>query len=270
MLREPVVIYVFSGSGNTHAVAGRVAGTLLDGGIAAQLRPLERSDPGDTLFAGTVGLAFPVALLSTYPFVWEFAENLADGRGRGIFMIDTLAGFSGGIVGPMRRVVSARGYRPVGAVEIRMPSNYARTERENSRDDALRRRGLKKASAFARNLAAGRTSWRSVPLLPEFVKRLGHNPQSRAWKFLRGKYPLAVDVERCSRCGLCAEVCPVSNITMETFPRFGEGCLFCQRCIALCPREAIGVKGRSFVPCRGSSREKMLELAGASRGTGKY
>ena len=129
MLREPVVIYVFSGSGNTHAVAGRVTGTLLDEGIAAQLRPLERSDPGDTLFAGTVGLAFPVALLSTYPFVWEFAENLADGRGRGIFMIDTLSGLSGGIVGPMRRVVSARGYRPVGAVEIRMPSNYARTER---------------------------------------------------------------------------------------------------------------------------------------------
>jgi len=77
-------------------------------------------------------------------------------------------------------------------------------------------------------------------------------------------------VEKCIRCGLCAEVCLVANITMETFPRVVEGCFFCQRCVSLCPREAIGVKGRSFVPCRGSSREKMLELAGASRGTRKY
>ncbi len=69
---------------------------------------LERSDPGDTFSAGTVGLAFPVALFSTYPFVWEFAENLAPGRGKEIFMVDTLAGFSGGVVGLMKRVVSAR------------------------------------------------------------------------------------------------------------------------------------------------------------------
>jgi ferredoxin len=264
LLREPVVLYLFSGSGNTHAVAGRVVKTLLEEGIAAQLRPLERSDPGYTIPAGTVGLAFPVALFSTYPFVWEFAENLAPGRGKGIFMVDTLAGFSGGVVGPMKRVVSARGYHPVGAVEIRMPSNYARTEQEGPKDDRLRRRGLKKAAAFARNLVAGRTSWRSIPLLPELIKRLGRSPQGRAWAALRGKYPLSVDVEKCARCGLCAEVCPVSNITMEAFPRFGEGCLFCQRCVSLCPREAIGVKGRPFVPYRGSPRREMLELAGVS------
>ena len=265
MLVEPVVLYLFSGSGNTYAVARRIVKTLLEEGVAAHLRPLERSDPGGTLPAGTVGLAFPVALFSTYPFVWEFAENLAPGRGKGIFMVDTLAGFSGGVVGPMKRVVSARGYHPIGAVEIRMPSNYARTERERPRDDRLRRRGLKRADAFAKNLAAGRTSWRSIPLLPELIKRLGRNSQGRAWEALRGKYPLSVDVEKCIRCGLCAEVCPVSNITMETFPRFGEGCFFCQRCVSLCPREAIGVRGRPFVPYRGSSRRAMLELVGLDR-----
>lgn len=261
VLKEPVLIYVFSGSGNTLSLAERVADVLLEDGIAAQLRPLERSDPGDTRRAGTIGLAFPVAMFSTYPFVWDFVENLPDGHNKDIFMLDTLAGFSGGIVGPLKRAVSTRGYCPIGATEIRMPSNYARTDREKPEDGRLRSRGRGKAASFAKDLASGRASWPSIPLLPDLVKRLGRDPRSSAWRAMRRKFPLSVDVQKCSRCGLCSKVCPVGNIIMEAFPGFGDSCLFCQRCISLCPGEAIGVRGRSFVPYRGADLEKMLDMA---------
>lgn len=47
-------------------------------------------------------MGFPVAVLSTYPFVWNFITSLASAFGTEIFMVDTLGGFSGGIVGPVR------------------------------------------------------------------------------------------------------------------------------------------------------------------------
>ncbi len=142
-----------------------------------------------------------------------------------------------------------------------MPTNYARTEREGPKDDRLRRRGLKRADAFARKLAAaGRTSWRSIPLLPEFVKGLGRGPRAGPGRLSAGS-TLSRSMWKSARgAAFAPEVCPVSNITMETFPRFGVGCLFCQRCVSLCPREAIGVRGRSpLCPTGGSNRREMLE-----------
>ncbi|HOI81438.1 MAG TPA: hypothetical protein PLP89_09520 [Synergistales bacterium] len=119
-------------------------------------------------------------MFSTYPFVWDFVENLPDGNNKDIFMLDTLAGLSGGIVGPLKKAVSARGYCPTGATEIRMPSNYARTDHEKPEDERLRSKGREKAASFAKDLASVRASWPSIPLLPDLVKRVGRDPRSAA------------------------------------------------------------------------------------------
>ncbi|MHA1112848.1 MAG: EFR1 family ferrodoxin, partial [Promethearchaeota archaeon] len=46
--------------------------------------------------------------------------------------------------------------------------------------------------------------------------------------------------ENCTRCGLCATVCPVNNITLTADGvGFGDKCILCLRCIHQCPVEAI-------------------------------
>ncbi|MDO9509293.1 MAG: EFR1 family ferrodoxin [Thermovirgaceae bacterium] len=262
MLREPVIIYVFSGSGNTWTVAREIADVFLDGGVSTELRPLERSAPEDSAKAGTLGLAFPVAMFTAYPFVWKFIEALPDGRGKRIFMVDTLAGFSGGIVGPLKRALSQKGYRPIGAKEIRMPSNYSRKEPEGEKDAQIRAKGLKKAASFARDLISGSASWRSIPILSDIIKEMGYRSSGAAWRSARKKFPLATDGEKCSRCGLCEQLCPVGNITMSGLPVFGDTCVFCQRCISFCPGNAISVVGKPFVPYRGMEPAALLEFLG--------
>ncbi|HPD96867.1 MAG TPA: EFR1 family ferrodoxin [Synergistales bacterium] len=262
MLKEPVIIYVFSGSGNTWTVARKMADELLECGVATELRPLRREGPGDISRAGTLGIAFPVAMFTAYPFVWEFVGNLPDGKGMDVFMVDTLAGFSGGVVGPMRDAVSAKGFRPIGAKEVRMPSNYARTDPGGEKDNENRTRGLNKAASYARDLFDGKTSWRRVPIVPDLVRAVGKNPDGSAWRSIRRKFPLEVNSEKCTRCGLCLKLCPVGNITMEEIPRFGKNCFFCQRCISFCPEEAISVSGKNYVPYRGMDKKTLLEFLG--------
>lgn len=262
MLREPVVIYVFTGSGNTWTVAREIADVLLDGGVSTELRPLEKSDPADSAKAGTLGLAFPIAMFTAYPLVWKFIEDLPPGNGRSVFMVDTLAGFSGGIVGPLKRVLLRKGYRPTGAKEVKMPSNYSRKEAEGEKDSHIRAKGLKQAASFARDLISGRSGWGSFPLFSDIIKGLGYNADSPAWRSIRKKFPLAADAEKCTRCGLCEKICPVGNIRMDDLPGFGDECLFCQRCLSFCPEEAISVIGRSFVPYRGMDPGILLKFLG--------
>lgn len=53
-----------------------------------------------------------------------------------------------------------------------------------------------------------------------------------------------IDQKKCTKCGLCTEVCPVDVYydSQETeFPKvtYGEDCFFCSACILECPQNAI-------------------------------
>ena len=52
-----------------------------------------------------------------------------------------------------------------------------------------------------------------------------------------------VDVEKCTGCGECVELCPVEAITLESEKAVidQENCTDCAACVAECPTEAISV-----------------------------
>lgn len=58
--------------------------------------------------------------------------------------------------------------------------------------------------------------------------------------FIRAAEP-ALDVDACTSCGLCAEVCPDEAISMETgLPVIGrELCMRCESCVRVCPTGAM-------------------------------
>lgn len=45
--------------------------------------------------------------------------------------------------------------------------------------------------------------------------------------------------ERCTRCGVCEEVCPVEAVSLAPDPVFHASCISCFNCVRLCPEEAI-------------------------------
>ena len=82
---RPIDIFGFSGTGNTLLVAREIAATLREAGVTVTLRLMERADPADVDPTHTIGLAFPVAVQTTYPLVFRFARALPLARGAAHF-----------------------------------------------------------------------------------------------------------------------------------------------------------------------------------------
>jgi len=72
-----------------------------------------------------------------------------------------------------------------------------------------------------------------VSILPYSVRLLGRLPE--------------VDVKKCTRCGLCLDLCPVKAIAMESVAKINYAkCVrcMCQLCVESCPANAIKKKSR--------------------------
>ncbi len=249
---ENIDLYYFSGTGNTLLVTKKMVETFKDNGIKANLLKIEDSNPQDVNLKHTIGLGFPVAELTTYEFVWNFIKALSPADGTNIFMVDTLAGVSGGIVGPLREIVKKKGYNPIGAQEIIMPPNIFYIQ-EKSVNKKKVEEGLLEAEKYALSIINGESKWGRVPLLSDMVYYTSIIGLKITHSDLNQKYfHLAFDVEKCNKCGQCVKLCPIDNISMEEgeFPVNLRECVYCLRCSSFCPKQAIttpfNYKGKTY------------------------
>jgi ferredoxin/flavodoxin len=253
MKMETVDFYFFSGTGNTLLVVKKMQETFQKNGIQVNLHKIEESNPEYVNVDHTIGLGFPIAELSTYNFVWKFIRALPDTNlNTEIFMVDTLGGFSGGIVGPVHEIVKKKGYTPIGAKEIVMPPNIFYIQDDETCHEKIQK-GLIKAGEYALDLINGKSKWGRVPVLSDAlyytsIASLKITESSLNQKLLR----LETDNEECRMCGICVKLCPVDNITMDegNYPEHGFNCEYCLRCTSLCPRGAISCpcnyKGKTY------------------------
>ena len=52
-----------------------------------------------------------------------------------------------------------------------------------------------------------------------------------------------IDLEKCTGCGTCTEVCPVEAITVNDKAKVDEEtCVDCGTCVEECPEEAISLE----------------------------
>ncbi len=65
----------------------------------------------------------------------------------------------------------------------------------------------------------------------------------------RDQGAIDLDRDRCSRCGVCRDVCPFGSVLLDPYPVIDDSCRLCGACIKACPEVALIL--REALPRRG-------------------
>lgn len=240
-----IKLYYFSGTGNTYLVAKKVK------------EEFERKDYNCTLEKmidvkevkfnkdDLIGLVFPVAIQSTFPVVWDFVYKLKKAYGQKVFMIDTLEAFSGGVVGPMKKILENKGYKCIGAIEIKMATNMAKKKTSKKYVENITAEALKTASQYVNDLIDGNTNWNRIPVLSDLMRSIS----SSRGIWTKTSKKISVNHEKCINCKICEKRCPVKAIEIKNnlVNIDYNKCISCVRCVNFCPANAFKLSGKTII-----------------------
>lgn len=214
-------------------------------GIEVGLFRIENTNPSLINPSHALCLAFPVAVQSTYRFIWDFFKGLPPTEGTEAFMVDTLHSYSGAMVGPLKKILTRKGYKTIGAKEIRMPSNLYPCRIDEASKNKKIEKGLNAAKAYAEDILCAKTRWKRIAFLSDLFYFIVS--RDWLWNFIAGiGKKFIVSRDTCTKCGLCSKLCPVGNIEMDEYPLFKDRCQQCMRCLMFYPSQAIKLPFKKF------------------------
>ena len=234
------VIYYFSGTGNSLAVAKKIAEALGDCTVVP-IASLKDTPGVITPAAERVGIVCPVYFSGLPLMVAKFAGRVNFSHCRYTFAVVTLGGSGGGpTLSQIDSLIEKCHGRGLDAgFFVKMPGNYILMYSSPS--------GKQKADLLAsadRQIAKiipviERCEHRDVPLAI-YSKLLHYVAYPWFTSHARNNAQKFTVTSACTSCGTCVKVCPADNIDLvEGRPVWKDRCEVCCGCIHLCPAGAI-------------------------------
>lgn len=238
------MIFYFSGTGNSKHVAQQLA-TMLNERLVAIGNAAISGTFSFTLAEGeSVGWVFPTYSWGPAPIAADFASKVQlNGYNARTYcyMVTTCGDEVGETVEMFAKALGGIGLN--AAFSVQMPNNYILLPGFDVDDKALEQSKISASAARLQTIAkaiAEKTettdvvvgSWRR--LKSRFIY-----PLFRRYAMSDKQFYAKDNV--CTRCGLCAKMCPVNNITInaQETPKWHGKCTMCLSCIHRCPVRAI-------------------------------
>jgi len=227
------MICYFSATGNSEWVARQLAEGTGDCAVSITELRKKRQAPPPVKAGETLGIVFPVYAWAPPRIVVEFVKGLEVDPAAFVFGVCTMGDVAGDSFRLLRKHV-----RVDSCYSIRMPSNYLiLSGREpdakiHAKIAAAQKRipeicaGVK-AKKVEFDVRRGPGAFLFTPLASRLFNRFATDRKFRAG-------------DACTGCGLCAELCPLDDITLENGrPVWHGDCMQCMACIQRCPARAI-------------------------------
>ncbi len=233
-------IFYYSGTGNTRLACQYIAKKCRS--VEFRLHDILSDGTPDLDSFGLVGFAAFADYLGPSKFISDFVRGLPKQQGKPAFVLSTFGAFNGATLRVMAREASRRGFSVCAGYSLHTPENHpphvaagqTRAHAPDAAELVSFDRFIAALDDAAANSAAN--SWpryrpslleRLVPALPRTTARNQMGPKS-------------VDAALCTRCGICAKVCPYDAVTMPDLPAFDQSkCYGCWACYNRCPTKAI-------------------------------
>lgn len=233
------LIYYFSGTGNSLYVAKNIQTGLEDAKLVQIHADLPTQQVGEDI--DTMGIVFPVYAWAPPVIVEEFIKQANIAQPNYLFVVATHAGGPRNSLKYTQGLFEQKGLVVHGAFDITMPSNFVTGANPPAGEklDSILRTAEAKLSQLVDNIVRKeQRPPQSGNLADTFFSSVIH----RAFKFGAKRQGQKFSViDACTRCGICAGVCPVHNISLtpDRQPVWQKHCEFCLACINWCPAKAI-------------------------------
>ena len=246
-----IVVYYFSGTGNTEAVAKQLVKALNKLEHETVLRKIENAESkfveADLHEYDIMGIGYPILGGGTPGLVISFIRSLPKHLKKDIFIFKTAADIvkfnhtaSESIIRRLRKKGCDVFYDRIFA----MGSNWF-IEYDDRMVKQLYGVIPEKTEHMAEEITSGRHRVYEPPLWLTILCRILNFLEENAGARIFGKTLHAAD--SCTGCGVCAGRCPAGNIKLNDKPVFGFKCMMCMRCVYSCPVSAIKSRGMGFL-----------------------
>jgi ferredoxin len=248
-----LIVYYFSGTGNSENVARWMADVAKEKGMEVGLINIaktERRQIEPPEAEALVAFVSPIHGFNYPPVMVNFIIHFPKGRNH-VLLLNTRAGMligkwiTPGLTGIAfyfaALILKLKGYSIRSMFPVDLPSNWISVHPGlNERTvKYLHQRNQEKVERFARKVLAGGSDFRGIR---EIIQDTLIAPVSLGYYFM-GRFLLAKTYyasSDCDNCGLCINACPVKAIKkVGNRPFWTFKCESCMHCMSNCPQKAI-------------------------------
>ena len=245
VVRIDMIGVYFSGTGNTKYCIEKFL-KALDG--KAEALPIEDHAATEAVKnADDIVFAYPVYYSNLPKIVRDFICDNADiWRGKHVFVIATMGLFSGDGTGCSARLFKKHGAKVIGGLHLKMPDcigDVKLLKKPLDKNRELIKKANDKIVKAAAQIKRGKYPKEGLGFFYHVAGLFGQRFYfpNKTKKYYDG---VKADGDKCVACGLCASVCPMKNIHVESGKvTFNDKCTMCYRCFSSCPQKAITIIG---------------------------